>query len=257
MCGRYTLTSSGQDIWEMLEQDVPPSLRPSRNVIEADFVKKRWQISPSSWVPVILPTGYQTAHWWILPSWASPETDFKWRISRKGNKTFAWNPKKRASHFNCRQDTLSDPSKKYWHRLLSSQRCLIPANGFVEWSDEEMLKDGQKKKQALFFMKEHKPYFFAGVYDIAKDDAGGDFTSVNIITTGPNELTAALPHHRMPAILAKKDVKVWMDPKSRNDEVRALLKPTPSEKMDFHFLSPLINKAENDFEEVLKPYSGE
>ncbi len=252
MCGRYTLTSSGADIWDLIDQAVPDALKPPRNVIEADFVRKRWQVAPNDWVPAILPKGYSKAHWWLLPSWAGAD-DFKWRISGKGEKSFSWKPSKRASHFNCRFDTLTDPGKRYWFRLLDSQRCLIPANGFVEWSDVEMLTSGERKRQALFYLKDQKPYFFAGVYDVIQDDEGREFPSVNIITTEPNDLLKALPHHRMPAILRREDVKSWMDPGLRNAEARSLLKPTAKEEMDFHFLGPLINNARNDIPEVLEP----
>ena len=252
MCGRYTITSSGQDIWDLIDQSVPNALKPSRSIVEADFIRKRWQVAPNDWVPSILGSGYTKAHWWLLPSFAKPE-EFKWRITGKGDKSFSWATGKRFSHFNSRIATLTDPSKRYWYKLLDSQRCLIPANGFVEWSDVEMLKPGEKKRQALFYLKEQTPFFFAGVYGIAKDNEGNDFPSVNIITTEPNEILKSLPHHRMPAILQQGDIEHWMDSNVRNAEAKSLIKATPTEKMSFHYLSTMINKAANDFPEVLNP----
>ena len=122
----------------------------------------------------------------------------------------------------------------------------------MEWSDDAMLKPGEKKRSALFYLKEHKPFFFAGVFDIAIDDQGQFFPSVNIITTGPNELLTALPHRRMPAILRREDVGRWMDPKLGNSDASKLIQPTPQEEMSFHFLGPLINKASNDTPEALE-----
>ena len=251
MCGRYTLTASGADIWDLIDQSVPDALKPPRNVIETDFVRKRWQIAPNDWVPSILPTGYTKAHWWLLPSWSKPD-EFKWRITGKGEKSFSWAPKKQASHFNSRIATLTDPSRRYWYKLLDQQRCLIPANGFVEWSDVEMLQPGEKKRQALFYLKDQKPFFFAGVFDIAKDDEGRDFPSVNIITTEPNDFLKSLPHHRMPAILSREDVAPWMDSRLGNTNARNLIKTVPTDEMEFHFLGPLINKASNDIADALK-----
>ena len=151
MCGRYSITSSGDDIWDLIDSSVPDPLKPSKNIVEADFVRKRWQVAPNDWVPAILNTGYTKAHWWLLPSWTKPE-EFKWRITGKGEKSFSWASGKRFTHFNSRVATLTDPSKRYWYKLLDGQRCLIPANGFVEWSDEEMLKPSEKKRQALFYL---------------------------------------------------------------------------------------------------------
>ncbi len=251
MCGRYTLTSTAEEIWALIDQTVPEAIKPPKNMIEADFATKRWQIAPNDWVRAIFPAGYTMAHWWLLPSWTL-FGDFKWRKTGKGEKSFTWSPGKRYSHFNCRQDTLTDPAQNYWFKLLGTQRCLIPANGFMEWSDDAMLKPGEKKRSALFYLKEHKPFFFAGVFDIAIDDQGQFFPSVNIITTGPNELLTALPHRRMPAILRREDVGRWMDPKLGNSDASKLIQPTPQEEMSFHFLGPLINKASNDTPEALE-----
>ena len=253
MCGRYSLTSTGGEMWDLIDRTVPAAMKPPQNVIEADFEKQKWQIAPNDWVRAIFPDGYTMAHWWLLPSWMLPG-DFKWRVTGRGEKSFTWAPGKRYSHFNCRQETLTDPSKNYWFKLLGTQRCLIPANGFIEWSDAEMLKKGEKKRSALFYLKEHKPYFFAGVYDIAIDDQGRAFPSVNIVTTQPNELLDALPNDRMPAILRDEDVAAWMDSKLGNKEAAKLIRPTPKEEMEFHFLGPLINKAANDVPEALEPF---
>ena len=115
------------------------------------------------------------------------------------------------------------------------------------------MKPSEKKRQALFYLKDQKPFFFAGVYDIAKDNDGNDFPSVNIITTEPNEFLKSLPHHRMPAILQQEDIGHWMDSSVKNAEAKSLIKPTSTEKMSFHYLSSQINKAANDFPEVLNP----
>ena len=251
MCGRYSLTSTSADIWDLIDQTLPDALKLPRNIIDADFVRKRWQVAPNDWVPSILPTGYSKAHWWLLPSWTKPQ-DFKWRVTGKGEKSFTWAPGKRFSHFNSRMATLTDPGHKYWFELLDRQRCLIPANGFVEWSDEKMLKKGEKKRQALFYLKDQKPFFFAGVFDIAKDNEGRDFPSVNIITTEPNDYLKSLPHHRMPAILRREDVKPWMDSRLHNAEARTLIKTVPTGEMGYHYLGPLINKASNDVPEALE-----
>jgi len=238
-----------------LMETLPGPLRPPSNIIEADFEKKRWQVAPNDWVSAVLPTGYTRAHWWLLPSFASPG-DFKWRVTGKGEKSFTWLPGRRFSHFNCRQDTLTDSRKPYWYELLTSQRCLIPANGFIEWGDEEMIPKGEKKKSGLFYLKDRRPFFFAGVSDTVVDDQGRPFTSVNIITTQPNALLSALPHHRMPAILRDEDVALWMDRNVGNGKAAKLLHETPAEEMDFHHLGPLVNNARNDVPEALEPVAG-
>ena len=110
-----------------------------------------------------------------------------------------------------------------------------------------------RSTESFVYLKLQKPFFFAGVFDFAKDNEGNDFPSVNIITTEPNEYLKSLPHHRMPAILHREDVKAWMDSRLGNAEARKLIKTVPKDEMEYHFLGPLINKASNDVPEALEP----
>ena len=259
MCGRYTLTADGGDLWDLIEGLLPKSLS---NGIDANQVnlllespnRRKFNIVPTSYEPILFSDQGQlslkAAHWWIAPSWAGKQ--LRWRISGNGEKTFSWNgPPK--SHFNSRYDTVTNPGISYWHGLLEYQRCLIPANGFIEWADETLLKKGQEKIPKHFFLKEKKPFFFAGIFDKVEDDEGKPFLSYNILTVEPNEMLRSLPHHRMPAILTGKAVSKWIDPETKVEEVSKLLRPTPDEDMDGFYISRLVNSPKNDSPEVLEP----
>lgn len=56
----------------------------------------------------------------------------------------------------------------------------------------------------------------------------------SIITTDSNPLTDYIHNtkHRMPAILASKDEKRWLDPKLTKADIEELLRPFPAEQMD-------------------------
>ncbi len=256
MCGRYTDKLDERQLWQLIE-DALPGL-PEESVEQMDlFVHKyhrqRYNIVPTDYVPIVfddpLPQ-MDFAHWWLLPSWAGPEVKF--RITAAGTKSFRWiGPPK--SHFNSKYATLTDPKNKYWTRLLSRQRCLFPASGFIEWPDKAMLKGGQEYVPRYVFLKGEKPFFFAGVYDVAKDDEGKTFRSANLITVEPNDLVRSFPHHRMPAILSDADAALWLSKDTDFETAKSLLKTLPAEAMDAYAISDLANSYKNDSPEVLAP----
>jgi putative SOS response-associated peptidase YedK len=56
--------------------------------------------------------------------------------------------------------------------------------------------------------------------------------TATVITTGPNELVADLPHHRMPAVLPATDWAAWLDPATPVPDLQALLRPCPSDWLE-------------------------
>lgn len=290
MCGRYTAKLDERQLWQLIEDTLLPSL-PDSSVDQLDlFVhshhRQRYNVVPTDYIPVLLsdPEPHMDmAHWWLLPEWAGP--DVRFRTSQAGTKSFRWiGPPK--SHFNSKYATLTEPKNRYWSKLLGTRRCLVPGDGFIEWPDKAMLKPGQEYAPRYFFLKDgkadgpavdraadgaaagrdadgaagpaarnggQKPFFFAGIYDIARDDEGRRFLSANLITVEPNELVSALPHHRMPAILADGDAAAWLSPDTDFEGAKALLRTYPAAAMDAYTLSDLANKAVNDSPEVLLP----
>lgn len=164
------------------------------------------------------------AHWGLVPHWAAGQAEIY--ESRTGRRAVKW--KGRAmGHFNSRLDTLQGGPG--WRDLAARRRAVVLADDFVEWSDEAMLGPGDLKKQARFAMADGSPLVFAALWD-AVPDGGRHFHSVSLITTAPNELTASLPHHRMPALLTPDQVPVWLDP-AGDEKLLAILGPTPASKM--------------------------
>ncbi len=259
MCGRYTLTDDGTELWEVIEASVPKELRKGlRNTdIRAALCapeRRRFNVVPTSHEPVILAEeGFatiHTAHWWICPAWASGQVT--WKTDAHGGKSFAWKgPRK--SHFNSRWDTVTDPSNRYWHGLLEQKRCLVPADGFVEWPDDALRDKEQPKIPRYFGLHARRPFFFAGVYDVATDDTGTPFLSFNILTVEPNALLRALPHHRMPAILAEESVGAWLDPRVSAAQAATLLRPTQDDRMVSYPISTRVNLARNEAPDLLLP----
>ena len=94
--------------------------------------------------------------------------------------------------------------------------------------------------------------FFGGIFDVAKDDEGNDFTSCNILTTDPNDMLRALPHHRMPAIILGEDVRRWMDHDLTAQDALSMIHSTPDKEMAFHYVGKIAGNARNDVPEALE-----
>jgi putative SOS response-associated peptidase YedK len=244
------LASEVQELFErvkLMQQGLTEAMdRPGR---------RRFNIVPTSREPIVraAPTGkpkVETAHWWLLPDWGRDKV--AWRRDKSGEKSFSWRDSPR-SHFNSRWDTLSDTGNRYWNGLLDSKRCLVPADGFIEWPDDALRPKNKPKIPRYFTLHERRPFFFAGVYDETTDDEGKPFLSFNIVTVEPNPLLRALPHHRMPAILDDADAVRWLSRDVRSGEAAKLLKPFPEEGMSGYSIANHVNSPANEFAEMLSP----
>jgi putative SOS response-associated peptidase YedK len=153
--------------------------------------------------------------WGLLPSWA-PDRLLTTLI-------------------NARSETITE--KRSYRRLLESKRCLIPANGFYEWR-----REGSSKIPVWFHLKNKQPFAFAGLWDMWRDVDGEVVQSFTIITTVPNAFLRRI-HNRMPVIFDALQAKQWLEPRlsTRSADIVAVLAPFPSELMQAHDVSPLVN----------------
>ena len=69
--------------------------------------------------------------------------------------------------------------------------------------------------------------------------------SCAIITTDANKLIEGI-HDRMPLILEEGVEATWLDPKTGQEELLAMLKPCPTERMDAYPVSSLVNSPRNN-----------
>ena len=223
MCGRFTASFKFREIKLLfnLQRDIP-------------LLTPRYNIAPSQEVPVIIQSDgvneLKPMKWGLVPSW-SPDPSI-------GNHMI-----------NARAETISE--KPSYRRLLDSKRCLIPADGFYEWR-----REGNRKVPVWFHLKNRQPFAFAGLWDLWRDLDGDLLHSFTIITTVPNALLRPI-HNRMPVIFDALQARQWLDPRlnTRAADIAAVFPPFPSEQMQAHDVSPLVNKPEYDSVECIKPVS--
>ena len=118
----------------------------------------------------------------------------------------------------------------------NSSRCLIPADGWYEWKQEE----GQKIP--YFHYLGESNFCFAGIYGGYRGEMG-----CAIVTL---EATVDLQsiHSRMPAILDKTAYDQWI--KGDENDVYDL---SISEKIEFHEVSTIVNNPSNNVKDCCLP----
>lgn len=184
-----------EEIREKLELgDIPVEFKASSN------------ISPGQDVPVVLDPvkrDVRLFRWGLVPGWAKdPAIGYKM--------------------FNARSETITE--KPSFRVAFRRRRCLIPADGFYEWSLE-----GSRKFPYLFSLKNREPFTFAGLWDAWRDAEGNELKSCTIITTEPNSLLAQY-HNRMPVIMDKSICWKWLESNSE-DVLKTMMVPYSVEKM--------------------------
>ena len=173
--------------------------------IPDELVSNR-NISPGTLVAAVTDAKIRNVElfrWGLIPVWA--------KDPKIGYKTF-----------NARAETLSE--KPTFRVPFLKRRCLIPADGFYEWKEE-----GGRKQPYLFTLKEHKPFTFAGLWEIWRDSSGSEIRSCTLITTTPNDIVAQY-HDRMPVILDESSRWHWLD-ESDPALLQSYLVPYDAEKM--------------------------
>jgi putative SOS response-associated peptidase YedK len=216
MCGRFTLTVNIKTLAEVF--GVEPTLETT----------PRYNVAPTQDVVTIMRNG--TDHlaqlrWGLIPSWAKDESIGSRMI-------------------NARAESLAE--KASFKGLLRSKRCLVLADGFYEWKQEN-----GSKTPMFITMKSGKPFAFAGLWDNWKSPDGQQIRSCTIITTEPNELVASI-HNRMPAILLPDARELWLDTNVRDEQALLhWLTPYPADQMTARPVSRLVNDPKHDSPELI------
>ena len=222
MCGRYRLSRR-------------------KEIVEAHFSSAsgeedwnpRYNIAPTQLVPVIRQNPKQSIRelsllrWGLIPSWMKDSSGA-------------------ATMINARSETAG--TKPAFRDALKSRRCLIPADGFYEWS-----RVGKTKQPYCFEVGNAELFAFAGIWDRWKNPSGNWVKTCSILTTTPNAVSSAV-HDRMPVILDPDSYDIWLDPGMRNVTTASeLLKPYDARLMRCYPISTRINHVANDDEECSAP----
>ncbi len=192
-----------------------------------------------------------------IPSICSPEPDkirlLRWGLIPSWTRNMEDANIIRYKTFNARAESIEN--KPSFSSSVRSKRCIIPVKGFFEWQHE-----GKKRIPWYIFHRENEILSVAGLFDEwIESNTGEKFSTFSIITTDANDLMAEIHNsaRRMPVILDRASESIWTEQSSSLNDVLHLLRPSPSEILMAHPVSPLINdrNIDRNTPDVIKPYS--
>jgi len=234
MCGRMTLTRGGDEIAAYFAEAMAMHARADAAEIAGRALRPRFNLTPSqdllTLVPALEGTGdladFAWKRWGLLPSWAK-------------------DPSMGQRMFNARSETVRE--KPSFRAAFKRRRCLIPADGFYEWTPRN---------------KDHRPFHFtptrdalmafAGLFESWKGEGGEVIESCTVLTTEANADLEGV-HHRMPVILDPKDFATWLDPNVEPDVLVGLMRSAPAGTLSREAVTRYVNNPRNDDVRCLEP----
>lgn len=103
---------------------------------------------------------------------------------------------------NARVETAS--SKPAFRDAWSRRRCIVPADGFYEWTGP-----ARKRQPVWFHPEEGDLLLLAGLYEEARSRDGDATRRFVILTRDADEVVAPI-HDRMPVILSPAEIDAWL-----------------------------------------------
>ena len=223
MCSRYSLTSP------------PEAVRAYFGYSDSPNFPARYNVAPTQEIGVVAldregVRRFRPMRWGLLPP-------------------FVKDPRKFPTLINARsEEVLQKPSFSHAMRF---RRCLIPADGFYEWT-------GPKGQRRPFLLRPCAGGLiaFVGIYERWRDGKGGETDTVAILTCPANAEVAAL-HDRMPVVLPPEQFAAWLDVKATPAEAAAeLLRPAHDGLFEAVEMHPKINDSKRDEPGIQQPLEG-
>jgi putative SOS response-associated peptidase YedK len=220
MCGRYTLTDPDPRLLRFrfgLRESVEIEQRPRYNVAPTDSVLAVRPDREGGREPGIL-------RWGLIPHYADPDSFDQLLI-------------------NARAETVAEAPA--FRDAFRTHRCLIVADGFYEWREEEM------GKRPVWITRPSRELFaFAGLWAEARRADGSSVHSCAIVTCGPGKVVAPI-HDRMPVILEADAEEIWLDPGGGEERLEELLVPT--DDLEVTEVSDAVNDVRQDGPTLIEP----
>ena len=217
MCGRYTLHTPAADLRDFFELAAEPVVAP------------RYNVAPSQDVPVVrLSDGERTwepLRWGFVPRWAD-------------------DPKSGNRPINARSETAA--GSRLFGTAFKARRCLIPADGFYEWS-----KPGRVPH--YFRPTDERPFAFAGLWE--RWEKGSEpLETFTLLTRSPYSAVAPV-HDRSPLILPRGLHAAWLGAENGR-EASGVLEAVGDIDLLAHAVSRAVNHPKHDGPELIEPAGG-
>lgn len=206
MCGRFVITHPAGALAALF------AAQPANNLPPVP----RYNVCPTQDVAAVIAGAggrrLVAMRWGFLPAWAKTPADGPLLI-------------------NARAETIAE--KPAFRTAARERRCLIPADGFYEWTRGE---DGRRLPWFVH-RSDGAPLALGGVWQ--PWERGADrLVTCAIVTTPANAVLAPI-HDRMPLILDPADWALWLGEAGHG--AARLMRPAPEAGLVAHRVSPEVN----------------
>lgn len=227
MCSRYSLTSP------------PEAVRAYFRATGETAFPPRYNIAPTQ--PALIVRANASGNrelvlvrWGLIPAWVK-------------------DPRGYTTLINARCETAA--GKPSFRGPLRHRRCLVPADGFYEWTGP-----ARAKQPHLITARPEcqRPLLaLAGIWEHWLGADGSEVETMAILTTAANT-TMQPVHDRMPVIVEPQDFGIWLDCTPGSAEpVAHLLRPASDTLLQVRLVSPRLNNVRNEGAALLADPSSE
>jgi putative SOS response-associated peptidase YedK len=205
MCGRFAITLPTDAMAQLFDA------QPANDLPEVP----NYNVCPTTQVHTVhLIEGQRVLRpmrWGFVPHWAKSLTDGPLLI-------------------NARSETIAE--KPAFRAAVRSQRCLIPATGFYEWTKTE----AGDRLPWYIAPQDKTTLAFAGIWqDWGKDTP---VRTCAIVTTAASADIEPI-HHRMPVLIEPENWGLWLGEKGKG--AAPLMKAAPAGKLQAYRVDPKVN----------------
>ncbi len=168
---------------------------------------------------------------------------FKIEKADWGMKFFDKRQNQEKNIINSRLETIQN--KILFKESFEKRRCVIPANGYYEWSINDNIK-------IPYFINipDKETIYFAGIWKYLNFKKSS-MKVFSIITKPSNSLLKEI-HDRMPVTLSSEESKDYLD-HNNSDYLRNNVKSLLEEYFEFFKISRFVNNPINNSSECIKP----
>ena len=217
MCGRFAITTPSDAMAQLF------AAAPANDLPKVP----NYNVCPTNAVHVV--TGGEgrrlgAMRWGFIPHWYKSPTDGPLLINARAESI----AKKPAFAAACRE-----------------RRCLIPADGFYEWTKD----DAGNRLPWYITRTDGAPLAFAGVWQ--DWGQGEDRMSTCAIVTCDANAPMSKIHHRMPVVLEPDDWPLWLGEAGHG--AAPLMRPAPEDALRFWRVDPKVNSNRAEGPELIEP----
>ncbi|MCG2716872.1 MAG: SOS response-associated peptidase [Candidatus Marinimicrobia bacterium] len=154
--------------------------------------KPNYNVAPTQTMPILVYDEQRIVKpmcWGLIPKWAK-------------------DPHNLPMFINARSETLTE--KRSFSNLIGANRCIVIADGYYEW------RKTSSGKQPYYITKPDRSILpMAGLWSQWLDSQGVPVFTYTVITTAASH-DLEFVHPRMPAIIEKENINIWLDCDNNN-----------------------------------------